>query len=40
MKKYSGPKNSNPEGLANKFVDYFENKILKIRKVLEDTAPL
>ena len=33
------PEHSNPEGLANKFVEYFENKILKIRNVLEDTAP-
>ena len=33
------PEHSNPEGLANEFMDYFENKILKIRRVLEDTAP-
>ena len=33
------PEHSNPKGLANEFADYFENKILKVRKVLEDTAP-
>ena len=33
------PEHSNPDSLANEFADYFENKILKIRKVLEDTEP-
>ena len=33
------PKHHNPESLANKFVAYFETKILNIRKVLEDTPP-
>ena len=32
------PEHSSPDSLANEF-DYFENKILKIRKVLEDTEP-
>ena len=33
------PKHSSPDSLAHEFTDYFENKILKIRKVLEDTEP-
>ena len=31
------PEHSSPDSLANEFMDHFENKILKIRKVLEDT---
>ena len=33
------PKHNNPEVLANEFATYFEDKILKIRKVLETTPP-
>ena len=33
------PKHDNPESLANEFADYFETKILNIRKTLEDTPP-